>query len=55
MSVTNVRQQIIGDEVDGVAALLGLSEDAAFLRFAHHLLTGRSLHAFDDDDLVDGG
>ncbi len=55
MSATNVRQQIIGDEVDGVAALLGISEDDAFLRFAHQLLTGRSLHAFDDDDLVDGG
>ena len=55
MSATNVRQQIIGDEVDAVAALLGLSEDAAFLRFAHQLLTGRSLHAFDDDDVVDGG
>ncbi len=55
MSATNIRQQIIGDEVDGVAALLGLSEDDAFLRFAHHLLTGRSLHGFDDDDLVDGG
>ncbi len=55
MNATNIRQQIIGDEVDGVAAILGLSEDAAFLRFAHHLLTGRSLHAFDDDDLVDGG
>lgn len=32
----------------------GISEDEAFLRFAHHLLTGRSLYAF-DDDLVDGG
>ena len=31
----------------------GFSEDEAFLRFAHHLLTGRSLYAF--DDLVDGG
>lgn len=55
MGATNVRQQIIGDEVDRVAALLGISEDAAFLRFAHQLLTGRSLHAFDDDDVVDGG
>lgn len=55
MGATNVRQQIIGDEIDGVAALLGISEDAAFLRFAHQLLTGRSLHAFDDDDVVDGG
>jgi len=31
-----------------------ISEDEAFLRFAHHLLTGRRLYAF-DDDLVDGG
>lgn len=55
MSVTNIRQQIIGDEVDGVATRFGISKDVAFLRFAHHLLTGRSLYAFDDDDLVDGG
>ena len=55
MSTTNIRQQIIGDEVDGVATRFGISEDVAFLRFAHHLLTGRSLYAFDDDDLVDGG
>lgn len=50
----NLRQQIVEDEVEQVAELLGLPEDPAFLRFAHHLLTGRSLHAF-DDDLVDGG
>jgi hypothetical protein len=31
----------------------GESEGEAFLRFAHHLLTGRSLYAF--GDLVDGG
>jgi hypothetical protein len=55
MSATNIRQQIIGDEVDGVATRFGISEDVAFLRFAHHLLTGRSLYAFDDNDLVDGG
>jgi len=55
MSATNIRQQIIGDEVDRVAELLGLSQDDAFLRFVHQLLTGRSLHAFDDDDVVDGG
>jgi hypothetical protein len=51
----SLRQQIVEDEVDRVASLLELPEDLAFLRFAHHLLTGRSLHAFDDDDLVDGG
>jgi len=55
VSSINVRQQIIGDEVDRVAELLGISEDTAFLRFVHQLLTGRSLHAFDDDDVVDGG
>lgn len=55
MSATNVRQQIVMDEVDGVAELLSLPEDVAFLRFAHQLLTGHSLHAFDEDDLVDGG
>ena len=49
--MANVRQQIIRDEVEGVADLLRISEDDAFLRFAQQLLTGRSLHAFDDDDL----
>ena len=53
--MANVRQQIIRDEVEGVDDLLAISEDDAFLRFVHQLLTGRSLHAFDDDDLVDGG
>lgn len=51
----NLRQQIIEDEIDQVAKLFGFSEDVAFLRFVHHLLTGRSLHSFDDNDLVDGG
>ena len=41
MSPTSIRQQIVMDEVEGVAALLGISEDDAFLRFAHQLLTGR--------------
>lgn len=52
MNATSVRQQIVMDEVEEVAALLGIPEDEAFLRFAHQLLTGRSLHAF---DIVDGG
>lgn len=55
VSAISIRQQIIGDEVERVAELLGISEDAAFLRFVHQLLTGRSLHTFDDDDVVDGG
>jgi hypothetical protein len=55
MSAMSLRQQIVEDEVDRVASLLELPEDLAFLRFVHHLLTGRSLHVFDDDDLVDGG
>ncbi len=41
--------------MDRVASFLKLPQDMAFLRFAHHLLTGRSLYTFDDDDLVDGG
>lgn len=49
MDAANVRQQIVADEVEGVAALLKISEDDAFLRFAHQLLSGRSLHAFDED------
>lgn len=55
MNATGVRQQIVVDEVEVIADLLGIPEDAAFLRFAHQLLTGRSLHNFDPDDLVDGG
>lgn len=55
MSAVSLRQQIVEDEGDRVASLLELPEDLAFLRFAHHLLTGRSLYAFDDNDLVDGG
>lgn len=51
----NLRQQIIQERVEQTAKNLGFSEDIAFLRFAHSVVTGQSLHAFDLSDLVDGG
>jgi hypothetical protein len=51
----DLRQQIVEDRVEQVATLLGISLDEAFLRFAHSLIVGHSLHAFDQDDLVEGG
>lgn len=51
----HLRQQIIESRVDEVASLLGISADEAFLRFVHSLVVGRSLHAFDSDDLTEGG
>ena len=51
----NLKQQIIEQKIEETASRLGLSNDTAFLRFAHSLVTGQSIHAFDDADLVDGG
>ena len=51
----DLRQQIVEDRVEQVATLLGISLDEAFLRFAHSLIVGHSLHAFDQDDMVEGG
>ena len=50
-----LRQQIIQDHIDKTSKLLNLGEDFAFLRFAHSLVTGVSIHSFDPDDFVDGG
>lgn len=50
-----LRQQIIQDRVDALAAHFGIGENLAFLRLVHSLVTGKSVHAFDADDLVDGG
>jgi hypothetical protein len=50
-----LRQQIIEDRIEQVSSLLGISTDDAFLRFIHSLIVGRSLHAFDPDDLTEGG
>ena len=51
----NLRQQIIQDRIEEIAKKLGVPQDQAFLRLAHNLVTGQSLHAFLEEDLVDGG
>ena len=51
----NLRQQIIEDQVEKITNLLGVDADHAFLRLVHSLVVGRSIHAFDLNDLVDGG
>ena len=50
-----LRQQIIQDRIDEIAKKLGVSVDEAFLRLSHSLITGQSIHAFAQEDLVDGG
>ena len=50
-----LRQQIVEDRVDQIALQLGVDHSAAFLRFAHALVTGHSVHSFDETDMVDGG
>jgi len=50
-----LRQQIIQDRIETLASNLNISRDFAFLRFAHSLITGQSIHAFSPADLVDGG
>jgi hypothetical protein len=51
----NLRQQLIQDRTEALTASLGLSADKGFLRLAHSIITGQSVHAFDAADLVDGG
>lgn len=51
----NLRQQIIEGHIATTAQLLNVDEDEAFVRLAHSLIVGESIHAFDADDLVDGG
>jgi hypothetical protein len=47
-------QQIINEETARYAQILGLDRDAAFARLAHLLVTGMSVHQFDEADLTDG-
>ncbi len=51
----NLRQQIIADRVDEIASMFAIEPENAFLRLAWSLVTGRSVHAFDTADVVDGG
>jgi hypothetical protein len=51
----NLRQQLISDRVDSLSKTLSLRPDPTFLRLAHSIVTGQSIHAFDKADLVDGG
>ncbi len=51
-----LHQQIVQDRVEEITQFLRiLDNDEAFLRFAHSLITGQSIHVFDPNDLVDGG
>ncbi|HET9375145.1 MAG TPA: hypothetical protein VFO40_09240, partial [Chthoniobacterales bacterium] len=51
----NLRQQLIKDRTESLTGSLGLAPNVAFLRLAHSIITGQSMHAFDPADLVDGG
>ncbi len=51
----NLRQQIVQERIAEVSTVLELPPDQSFLRLAHHLITGQSIHAFDPTDLTDGG
>jgi len=51
----NLRQQIISNRVDELASSLGIDASDAFMRLAFSLVTGKSIHAFDATDVVDGG
>lgn len=51
----NLRQQIIADRTEALASALTIRADEAFMRFAWSLVTGKSIHAFDPTDVVDGG
>lgn len=51
----NLRQQIVTERIAEVATTLNLPHDKAFVRLAHHLITGQSIHAFDPSDLTEGG
>ena len=51
----NLRQQLIQDRTETVAKAFTVPNDKAFVRLTHSIITGVSLHAFDQADLVDGG
>lgn len=50
----NLHQQLILQRIEKTAQDLGLPEDLAFIRFTHSLIVGKSMHSFDEDDLIDG-
>lgn len=50
----NLRQQIIHERISRTAKLLNVDENLAFLRYAHSLITDRSIHAFNQSDLIEG-
>jgi hypothetical protein len=57
----HIRQQIIEDRVEETTDKLFLDKstrncrDIAFLRLAHHIVTGISIYEFNEADIVDGG
>jgi hypothetical protein len=52
----SLRKQIIEDRIEESTKALSLADkDMAFLRLAHSIITGQSIHSFDQTDLVDGG
>lgn len=52
--MATLRQTLVADRVDALAAALALPPDEAFERLAHNLCTGIGIYDFDDADLVDG-
>jgi hypothetical protein len=54
-SYMTLRQQLIQQRTEDLATSLSLTQDQAFLRLAHSVITGQSVHAFEMPDLVDGG
>ena len=51
----NLRQQIVSERIEALGKLLQIEDDAALMRLAHSLITGKSVHGFDLTDIVDGG
>ena len=51
----NLRQQILHDRTETIAQRLRVGADVAFMRLAFSLVTGKSVHTFDLNDVVDGG
>ena len=50
----NLHQQLIQQRIEKTAQDLNLPENLAFIRFAHSLIVGKSMHSFEENDLVDG-
>ncbi len=51
----NLRHQISGDRVEGLASMLGISSEDALVRYACSPVNGRSTHAHYPPDVVEGG